>query len=67
MSEKRDLYEQYGIKEYWVIDPEALTIEVLFLEDSRYRLLARATADQTASSRLLPGFECRANDIFFGD
>src|SRR2546423_9439236 len=60
--EKRDLYEQHGIKEYWIIDPEAQTVEVLFLEkNGRYRLLMRCAGDQMASSRLLPGFEFAAN------
>src|SRR5438045_71839 len=65
--EKRDLYEQYGVKEYWIIDPEAQTVEILFLEGGRYSLLMRCTGDQIAASRLLPGFECVANAIFFGD
>lgn len=65
--EKRDLYEQYGIKEYWIIDPEAQTVEVLALEKGRYHLLMRATGDQIAASQILPGFQCRANDLFFGD
>jgi Uma2 family endonuclease len=65
--EKRDLYEQYGIKEYWIIDPEAQTVEILFLEEGRYRLLMRCTGDQRAVSRLLPGFEISANSVFFGD
>jgi Uma2 family endonuclease len=65
--EKRDIYEQYGIKEYWLIDPEAQTVDVLSLENDRYRLIVRATGEQVASSRLLPGFECRASDVFFGD
>jgi Uma2 family endonuclease len=62
--DKRDLYEQYGIKEYWIIDPEAQTIEVLHLDNGRYRLLMRATGDQKAASSLLPGFETTANAIF---
>lgn len=55
--EKRDLYEQYGIKEYWLIDPEAQTVEVLHLENGRYQLFMRSIPNQTAASKLLPGFE----------
>ena len=65
--EKRDLYEQYGVNEYWIIDPEAQTVEVLYLESGRYRLQMRCTADQTAVSRLLPGFEVPVQAIFFGE
>jgi Uma2 family endonuclease len=65
--EKRDLYEQYGVKEYWIIDPEAETIEVLHLEDGRYQLVMRCTPGQTASSRLLPGFEVVVETVFRGD
>ena len=56
--EKRDLYEQYGVKEYWLIDPEARTIEVLSLENGAYQLVIRATPGQSAPSRLLSGFIC---------
>src|SRR5437588_3327659 len=65
--EKRDLYEQYGIKEYWIVDPEARTVEVLLLEQGRYRLLMRCTGEQVAASRVLPGFEIPARGVFFGD
>jgi len=65
--EKRDLYEQHGVKEYWVIDPEPETVEVFFLEASRFVLMARSTRDQTASSRLLPGFEVPVGLLFHGE
>jgi Uma2 family endonuclease len=61
--EKRDLYEQYGIKEYWLIDPEAQTVEVLHLEKGLYQLFMRATSGQTAASKLLPGFEIAVTSL----
>lgn len=65
--EKRDLYEQYGVKEYWIIDPEAQTVEVLFLENGRYRLSMRCTTGQSAASVLLPGFEIAVTALFHGE
>jgi Uma2 family endonuclease len=62
--EKRDLYEQYGVKEYWIIDPEAETVEVLSLESGRYVLHARCTRGQVAPSRLSPGFEAPVAPLF---
>jgi len=62
--EKRDLYEQYGVREYWLVDPEAQTIEVLYLENGRYQLFMRCTPGQTAASKLLPGFEIEVTALF---
>jgi Uma2 family endonuclease len=62
--EKRDLYEQYGVQEYWIIDPEPKTVEVLFLERSRYELVTRAGPGQAAQSRLLPGFRVEVDPLF---
>jgi len=62
--EKRDLYEQYAVKEYWIIDPEPETVEVLYMVNSRYELAMRCGAGQTASSKLLPGFEIKVDWLF---
>jgi Uma2 family endonuclease len=65
--EKRDLYEQYGVKEYWIIDPEPQTIDLLFLESGRYELVVRARPGEIVRSRLLPGFEVAPENLFRKD
>lgn len=62
--DKRDLYEQHGVKEFWLIDPEAQTVEVLFLERGEYQLAGRWQPGERAASRLLQGFDIPVQELF---
>ena len=62
--DKRDLYEQHGVQEYWLIDPEALTVEVLHLQGGEYRLTGRWHVGEQAESRLLKGFAVSLAELF---
>ena len=33
---KKRVYERCGVSEYWIVSPEALTVEVFLLEDGRF-------------------------------
>ena len=35
---KKDTYEKYGVKEYWIINPKEEAIEVYLLKDGKYVL-----------------------------
>jgi Uma2 family endonuclease len=61
---KRTLYARHGVKEYWLVDPDSQTIEVLTLGKRGYRRAELYTRDQTLRSPLLPGFEIQLAEIF---
>jgi Uma2 family endonuclease len=54
--EKKDLYEQHGVREYWIVDLEARTIEVFSLDKGAFKLASKAESGEAASSKLLSGF-----------
>ncbi len=56
LVEKRHDYAQAGIPEYWIVDPDEGAITVLWLEGEAYVEHGRFAGDETATSRLLPGF-----------
>ncbi len=61
---KRTLYARYGVSEYWLVDPDAQTIEVLKLGPKGYQTAGRYEKDQTLSSPLLAGLEIPLGEVF---
>jgi len=54
-DDKRRLYEEAGVGEYWIIDPIQKRVEFLVLEEGRYQL-APLEENRLFRSRALPGF-----------
>ena len=38
-TEKKDIYEQSGISEYWIVSPRERAVEIYYLEDEKYNLV----------------------------
>ncbi|MCF0054451.1 Uma2 family endonuclease [Dyadobacter sp. CY356] len=62
--EKKELYERFGVKEYWIVFPEYETIEIYFLKNGQFELFSNASGSQVIESRLLAGLHFQADFIF---
>jgi Uma2 family endonuclease len=62
-GEKFSEYAQAGVCEYWLVDPDACSIEVFVLRGRVYEVLGKYTAGQTARSELLAGFEVPVDHV----
>lgn len=61
--DKKEIYQKYGVKEYWIIFPEYDTIEVFSLENDAYKIFSKGTDDEIVKSKLLEGLEVKVSDI----
>ncbi|MFZ4634472.1 MAG: Uma2 family endonuclease [Saprospiraceae bacterium] len=62
--EKKELYQQFGVQEYWIVDPLLRTLEMYTLVEGRYTLHAFLENDETAQSAVLGGMICALDDLF---
>ena len=61
---KKRIYERFGVKEYWIVDPKDEIIEIWLLKNSKYELFVKAEKKRKIQSALLNGLEIDSNDIF---
>lgn len=63
---KRKLYERYGVREYWIVDPALETMAVYRPGDGGYVRAAELSleAGHAVETPLLPGLTLRLSDIF---
>lgn len=60
---KRELYERFGVPEYWYVDLEADRIEIYRLEGGRYPTPEILSRRDTLESPLLPRFSAAVDEL----
>lgn len=61
---KYEVYETYGVKEYWVVHPDERTLLIYTLESGKYLPSRLFTFGDRVRSMALPGFELDLNEVF---
>ncbi|WP_420265597.1 Uma2 family endonuclease [Candidatus Magnetominusculus dajiuhuensis] len=63
---KKEIYEKYGVPEYWVIIPELKIFEVFTIEEGKYKLHSYAEGEGVVTSKVIGGLEVNIKDVFEG-
>lgn len=64
MKDKFDLYEESGVREYWIVQPEDKWVNIYVLENDRFITHRPFIASDTIKSQIFKGLEFPAADIF---
>ncbi len=62
LNRKREIYEHYGVEEYWIIDPERKTLTAFTLGESGYSPVRSLAGN--LRSRSIPGFVVDLTALF---
>ena len=62
---KKEIYEKFGVREYWIVYPEEKAIEVWVLNDKgKYDLFSVTEGEGKVKSKVLEGFEVDLKEVF---
>ncbi|GGA89861.1 Uma2 family endonuclease [Ornithinibacillus halotolerans] len=64
MVTKLNLYMNFGVKEYWIVDPIDNRIMVYFLDEGMEIQFSLVNLGEVVTSKLFIGFRINTNDLF---
>jgi Uma2 family endonuclease len=64
LTKKKDLYERFGVKEYWIVDPIEHSIDIFANRNGVFELTFSGRKQGHAPSDVLPGFIVEIEELF---
>lgn len=61
---KKRKFEEFGVREYWILDPAERRVEIFALDENRYQLSQEGTGEQLLQSSVAVGLEFTAARLF---
>lgn len=61
---KKRLYARFGVKEYWIVDPDGKTVELRRLKEGVFVLFKSFSENDELESPLLLGLKIRLSPVF---
>jgi len=63
-KDKFELYEEFGVREYWIVSPENRSVLINVLEDGRYRSFRPVTESEVLQSKTFPQLKVDLKEVF---
>jgi Uma2 family endonuclease len=64
LRHKKQVYEFYGVKEYWIVDPQDESVEIYARRDKKFEVHSQAGNHGSVNSAYLAGLQVHLADLF---
>ena len=64
LSHKKRMYEEFSVREYWIVDPLEKSVEILFNTENGFQIASKAYAKGVVQSQILSGFAVDVEQLF---
>lgn len=64
LKHKKNIYEKYGVKEYWIVDPIDKSVEIYENKKNKFELYSHKKLNGLVKSKLLGGLSFDIESVF---
>ena len=64
LIEKKEIYERFEVKEYWIVDPRKRRVEIYKNVKQQFELIQKSELEGNVKSLVIKGFEVSLKNIF---